>query len=174
MKSGKRCMKILFCLFLFMIFTACSSSKKMTRPEPSASDIKDFEKMKEDLDPLSMDDYHIDLQGVDESQGGEIDLLGQTAETLQDTVGNGFRIQLLQTTDPEEAKNVQRDAILRFDAEIYRVFDAPYYKVRVGDFVNWRDAEKLQDLAIRKGYREAWIVRSKVNLKNAYKMMNEF
>lgn len=153
---------------------ACASSRKAARPETTPTTVRDFDKMQEDLDPLSLDDYGIEFNEDEQAQTGSSDILSAGNPALRDTVGNGFRVQLIQTTDPEEAKDVQRDAILRFNEEVYRVFDPPYYKVRVGDFVNWRDAEKVQNLAIRKGFREAWIVRSKVNLKKAYKEMEQF
>ncbi|TDI88028.1 MAG: SPOR domain-containing protein [Caldithrix sp.] len=89
-------------------------------------------------------------------------------------MGTGYRIQIIQTTDPEEARNVERDAILRFDEEVYRVFDPPFYKVRVGDFVNWNDAEKVQKVAIRRGFRDAWVIRTKINLKKAYGELEQF
>jgi hypothetical protein len=92
---------------------------------------------------------------------------------LKDSIGTGYRVQLMQTTEPEEAKDVERDAILRFDEGVYRVFDPPFYKVRVGHFADWYDAEKIQKLAIQKGFREAWVVRTKVNLKKAYKWIDE-
>ena len=91
--------------------------------------------------------------------------------TLEDSVGIGYRVQLVQTSDPEEAKNVQREAIFRFEEGVYRVFNAPFYKVRIGDLVNWNDAEKLQKLAFQKGFKEAWIIQTQVNLKKAYQWM---
>ena len=81
---------------------------------------------------------------------------------------------VMQTEDNENAKDIQRDALLGFsDQEVYSVFDPPFYKVRIGDFVNWHDAEKLQQLAIKKGYKDAWIIPSKINLKRAYQWMDE-
>jgi len=171
----KKDMLQMFCFVaMAMLFAGCGGAQKMAKPDVQAGRVGDFDKMREDLDPLSMDDYGIDFEESAEAQTDNWDVFGKTAQASRDTVGNGYRIQLIQTTEPEEAKDVQRDAILRFDEEVYMVFDPPYYKVRIGDFINWNDAETLQELAIRRGFRQAWIVRSQVNLKKAYSRMNQF
>jgi hypothetical protein len=45
---------------------------------------------------------------------------------------------------------------------VYLLFDAPVYKVRVGDFVSRYEAgQKLPDI-VELGYRDAWIVPDKI------------
>lgn len=159
---------------LIFIFLGCAAGEKVKRPsskEPGA--VVNFEAMNEDFDPEKLDDDNISIEETEKTYINLEDRLLTQGESLEDSVVTGYRVQLVQTTAPDEAKNVEREAIFRFNEEVYRVFDAPFYKVRVGDFVNWYDAEKLQKLAIQKGFREAWVIRTKINLKKAYKWLDE-
>lgn len=159
-----------------MVFLNCAGPNKTRVTNPSktkSAAVKDFEKMREDFDIAALDDYDITPEETDIDYADLNDTEAGTGEISRDTVGTGYRVQLMQTTEPDEAKEIEREAILRFEEDVYRVFDPPYYKVRVGDFATWYDAEKVQKLAIRKGFREAWVVRTKVNLKKAYKWLDE-
>lgn len=175
MKSSKtRNFYFVSLLFLIFLFLGCAAGEKVKRPsskEPGA--VTNFEAMNEDFDPETLDDDNISIEETEKTHTSLEDRLFIQEESSDDSVVTGYRVQLVQTTDPDEAKNVERDAIFRFNEEVYRVFDAPFYKIRVGDFVNWYDAEKLQKLAIQKGFREAWVIRTKINLKKAYKWLDE-
>lgn len=158
----------------FAIMVGCSGSKTVTRPPEKSGEIENFQAMKEDFNPVDLNDDDIEIP---ESDGGEVgleDILSTSSAVSQDTIGTGYRVQIIQTTDPEEARNVEGDAIMRFDEAVYRVFDPPFYKVRVGDFVNWNDAEKVQKVAIQRGFRDAWVIRTKISLKKAYKEVDAF
>lgn len=163
-----------FVLVAAALITGCSASKTVTRPPDSSSEIRDFHVMKEDFNPVDLNDDDIEIPDAEVGAASLDDLLNASSAVSRDTIGTGYRIQIIQTTDPEEARNVERDAILRFDEEVYRVFDPPFYKVRVGDFVNWNDAEKVQKVAIRRGFRDAWVIRTKINLKKAYRELDQF
>lgn len=156
-----------------LLLWGCAAGKKIQRPPAESGLIQNFEVMKEDFEPVDLNDDDIIIEDTEELSTSFEDRLVTQVNTSEDSVVTGYRVQLIQTTDPEEAKNVQRDAILRFNEEVYRVFDPPFYKVRIGDFVNWYDAEKFQKIAIQKGFREAWVIRTKINLKKAYKWLEE-
>ena len=162
-----------FSLVLFFDCAGQEGVRVLTTPKTPTTSVEGFENMREDFDPTALDDYDIEVEESQVGYSGMDDPTLNTVEMLKDSIGTGYRVQLMQTTEPEEAKNTERDAILRFDEGVYRIFDPPFYKVRVGDFADWYDAEKIQKLAIQKGYREAWVVRTKVNLKKAYKWMDE-
>lgn len=91
----------------------------------------------------------------------------QKVSRPEDNFGIGFRVQLTQTSNREQAKGIRDLAILRFEEEVYMVFEAPYYKVRIGDFTEWPHAEELQKVAKQKGFQDAWVVGAKVNLNKA-------
>ena len=81
------------------------------------------------------------------------------------SVSEGYRVQVLATRYFERAdslavimKNTIRDSV-------YVDFDAPNYKVRVGDFIDRDSAESLQQDLVQMGYNSAWILRSRINSK---------
>ena len=81
------------------------------------------------------------------------------------SVSEGYRVQVLATRYFERAdslavimKNTIRDSV-------YVDFEAPNYKVRVGDFIDRNTAETLQQELVQMGYNSAWILRSRINSK---------
>ena len=81
------------------------------------------------------------------------------------SVSEGYRVQVLATRYFERAdslavimKNTVRDSV-------YVDFEAPNYKVRVGDFIDRNSAESLQQDLVKMGYNSAWILRSRINSK---------
>ena len=81
------------------------------------------------------------------------------------SVSEGYRVQVLATRYFERAdslavimKNTVRDSV-------YVDFEAPNYKVRVGDFIDRNSAESLQQDLVQMGYNSAWILRSRINSK---------
>jgi hypothetical protein len=93
------------------------------------------------------------------SYGRSIDqLTSAPPETLQ-----GFRIQLLATNNFDDANTTRNVLTASFpDLWIYLVFEAPTYKIRVGDFVNRAEAKPLLDIFQGQGYRKAWIVPDRI------------
>ncbi len=159
---------LLICFF----FVACAGSRKPDSRPATSDRVQGFENMREDFNPADLDDDDIEIESSAPNKAAGQDAGDAPMTTLQDSIGNGYRVQIIQTTDPEEAKNVQRDALLRFNYDVYRVFNPPFYKIRVGDFINWRDAEKVQVLAIQRGFRDAWVIRTKINLNKLYDEVN--
>ena len=79
------------------------------------------------------------------------------------SVSEGYRVQVLATRYFERAdslavimKNTIRDSV-------YVDFEAPNYKVRVGDFIDRDSAESLQQELVQMGYNSAWILRTRIN-----------
>ncbi len=156
------------------IMFACATGSTVKRTPGKGSAVDNMGAMREDFNPVDLDDDDIDIKDTAASGTNIDNLLDRSKAAPADTIGNGYRIQIIQTTDPEEAREVQKDGIVRFEHAVYRVFDPPFYKVRIGDFVNWLDAEKVQKLAIQKGFRAAWVIRTKINLKKAYHAADEW
>lgn len=76
----------------------------------------------------------------------------------------GFRVQIFSSTNLDEATH-RRDAMqLQVDSvKTYLVYDAPYYKVRLGDYSARDEALVLKQALNALGYKEAWIVPDQVN-----------
>ena len=74
----------------------------------------------------------------------------------------GFRVQVLATSSQENADRLRYELSIEYGKDIYIVFDAPNYKVRIGNFIDRRLAEKLRLELINKGYPSSWIIRTRI------------
>jgi len=154
---------IIFVLFLFSCSTSQFGWKR--EPEPGGKEKSVF---KEDFDPLSLNDDDIVIlpeettsqKEVVEKPVHEKPAVGE--EKSGEEMIQGYRIQLLATGDEAQARKAKRDAIFKFQEHVYLVFEAPLYKLRVGDCQTKKEAEALRKEAAQKGFRDAWIVPSKV------------
>jgi hypothetical protein len=61
----------------------------------------------------------------------------------------GFRIQITSTNNRDQAFNAKAAVQSRFpDQKVYTTYQAPLFKVRVGDFLKREDAEKVRKLML--------------------------
>jgi len=74
----------------------------------------------------------------------------------------GYRIQIFVSSNLESAQRIMAEAEEIFPHEVYLQYDAPYYKIRVGNCLTRREGDLLREKAVRHGYRDAWVVRSLV------------
>ncbi len=74
----------------------------------------------------------------------------------------GFRVQIFASSTEENATKVANDAREVFTDRVYVEYVAPYYKVRVGDYLTHEEVEPLKDRALSLGYRGAFIVETMV------------
>lgn len=62
----------------------------------------------------------------------------------------GYRIQVLSTTNRDQANKVKSDVLTKFtDQKAYLTYNSPYFKVRIGNFINREDAEKFRQQLIK-------------------------
>lgn len=80
---------------------------------------------------------------------------------------NGYRIQIFTSTTRDQAANEAAKARERFPSDsVYIVFQAPWHRVRVGDFATRQEAEEKIIEAKEKGYPDAFWVRSQIRVLN--------
>ena len=151
-----------------IFFIGCASSSKIQTDTDSGAG-KASDKYDESFDPLTLGDDDIEI-GKEDS-GTQIN---QTGDESDNTQGNeqvlmheveGFRVQILATQGIEAATLQQQRAVDRFsdrDYKVYLIYEAPLYRLRIGDAINRKEAEDIRDIAKERGYDEAFIVRSKV------------
>ncbi|MBN2379826.1 SPOR domain-containing protein [candidate division WOR-3 bacterium] len=88
---------------------------------------------------------------------------GATQVTPSGNMVSGYRVQIFASSTNEGANKVASEARFKFTESVYVEYDAPYYKVRVGDYKNRSDAEILREKARNVGYSDAWIVQTEVS-----------
>jgi len=88
---------------------------------------------------------------------------GGRTDSVKKNETEAYRVQCFASNDIEAARGEKRAIETKISKPVYIVFDPPYYKIHAGDFLERPDAEKLMTELKKIGYRDAWIVRGKMN-----------
>ena len=154
-------LKALSCLFFLLM--ACSLSQFGWKQETPAKPLSKSE-MREDFDPLTLEDDDIVIAPKDTSQTAKTAVapVSWMIEEKPAVNMDGYRVQLLMTKSEAAAHEAKQKAIFKFDDKIYLIFEAPYYKIRIGDFESKKDADQIRDDALAKGFPDAWVVRTQI------------
>lgn len=163
--------KHLSLLILILVIAGCSSTRTMMPgTEKPENEEKTTGIVNEFFDPLILNDEELEIRKTI-SVETKSDQVGQNLSKpdtsyQQSESSPGFRVQICAVSDEDRAKQIQRDAILKFiDEDIYLIYDIPYYKVRVGNCLTRYEADQLQKLAVEKGFEDAWVVRTNIAVK---------
>ena len=70
----------------------------------------------------------------------------------------GYRVQIVTSQNEQELQDVKIEIEKSIDEQTYIIFELPNYKLRVGNFLNRKEAENFQKKIVRLGYRTAWVV----------------
>lgn len=166
---------IFLCITGFLI-SACGGSRATKETDQSANSgkILGIENLNEDFDPSNLVEPPIPIIPKTEENTKQASAIDEGAESVADIPKEiiGYRIQILQTENAQEAREFQQDAILRLDIDAYVSYDNPYYKVRVGDFPSRFEAEEFLTTLEGRGFKSAWIVRTLI-VNPAFKAKDE-
>ncbi len=153
-------------LFAAVVFTftgtaqafapACADSVPPLRKEKLSTFEKSFKPSEYDTD--------IELLHKKENQARPIvDVPVETFTVAEPETVQGFRIQVFSSNNYDEAIALRNTLNVELPAQwVYMVYDAPTYKVRVGDYTNRADANLAVDGFIEKGFKGAWVVPDRV------------
>lgn len=75
----------------------------------------------------------------------------------------GYRVQIGAFENKENAEKTAESARLKFDLPVYITYQAPFYRVRIGDFVEKREAEIYVKEVKEKGFSDARWVPTSIN-----------
>ena len=96
--------------------------------------------------------------------GEDISLSGSNKK-IDRAIKEVFRIQIFESS----VASIARAEAKRFQNilgdTVYTDFETPLYKLRIGNFKNRKNAEKAVELISRLGAKDAWIIRTKANLR---------
>ncbi len=138
--------------------------------------------MKEEIDPFDLgDEFAISQQAKassetntstavpDGSSPASAEIPPATYRTGKDTVQTltlpvpdedvmGFRVQIDMFSNESEAQQLARKAELKFAERVYIVYQAPFFRVRIGDFVTKEEADNYVKKLQNAGYKKSrWI-----------------
>lgn len=81
--------------------------------------------------------------------------------------GQGFRIQVFSGNSRSDFENAKSYLLRNFpQLEIYESYSQPTYRIRVGDFLYYQDADKYNG-SLRQRFGTTRIVSEKINIKKA-------
>jgi hypothetical protein len=73
--------------------------------------------------------------------------INKRANYYSTTIRSGYRLQVINTQNRDEANNVKAEMLRRFPEEkAYLLYQSPTFKVRVGNFITQKDAQPLRKL----------------------------
>lgn len=164
-------------LVFVVCFFSCTSvreSVEIGKKSEENQNSKKTEKQRfnESFDPLSVND---DDWVITKKPSYRKDPLSLFADSLasgdaskketKEQIVFGFRVQLYSTPDYYAALSVRDEAGVKLSEDIYVDYEQPYYKIRAGNFTNREKAEEIKNLAKSIGYADAWVIQTKVLLK---------
>jgi hypothetical protein len=160
-------MKYVTSLCLLVFLFSCAGVRETTERREQEQTTNQFD---ESFDPLSLEDDDITIARNPDMVQRETRTEESAGETIPEPASersqvDGWRVQILATKNIENATLVHQEASDQFelsDIKAYLIFEAPLYKVRIGNAQTRTEAETVRDLARDYGYTEAFIVRSKV------------
>ena len=91
----------------------------------------------------------------------ETDTLDSTSYLVK-----GYRVQIVISQNVNELEVIQDKLMKSVDKKIYIIFELPNYKLRVGNFLNRKEAESFQKKIVRLGYRTAWVVPTMIEMED--------
>ena len=149
---------------LFLI--GCKSAKDTEKIDRSEFELKEFiTKYEKTFNPA---DYDVDVSIIkeEEKKYSEAIEAAKLVTIIPPETVPGFRVQILFTPEIEHV-NQARDTLSNIlpDDWTYIVYDPPYYKLRIGNFIDRIAANQMLKKLVDIGYRDAWIVPDKI-IKN--------
>ncbi len=81
--------------------------------------------------------------------------------------GQGYRIQIFSGNSKTDFENAKGYMLRTYpNLEIYESYSQPTYRIRVGDFIHYQDAEKYNSL-LKQRFGTTRILSEKINIKKA-------
>jgi hypothetical protein len=138
LKMLEICINMRYFLILFFISNALCQSDFL-KPSDFNDNLPKFPTV--NLPSFSNQDEIEDISSTD-----EINLI------------KGYRVQIIISQNEQELQDIKTEIEKSIDEQIYIIFELPNYKLRVGNFVNRKEAESFQKKIVRLGYKTAWVV----------------
>jgi len=163
----------LLLIIFAMLFFSCSSSKEITNKYKTKKKSEKKIKSKKLVENFVITPYRTKINIKPNFNSNKTSHLnvwyGYNDNISQDTsnvfeMTNGFRVQILSTDNLSQAKKIKDRVLPKINQkQVYILFDPPFYKVQIGDFIVQSLADNLAFKLKQLGYGNSRIVREKVN-----------
>jgi hypothetical protein len=154
---------------LALLLVGCASSKYIQDEEPKQKTPNENKRSLAEYEAtLNPSDYDQEVEAVEKAHVEEkkqqtpLEIPKDNFIVAEEVV-QGFRIQVFSSSGVDEAARMRDVVMEKFIGDsVYVVYDAPVYKVRVGDFINRYEASQRLPEFTEKGCRDAWIVPDRI------------
>ena len=156
-------------LLFAILLNGCAAASKdvhvMVNPDPKPK----AEQQEQKFDPsiVTRDPWIVQYRVQSAQTLTSTDMKGESgSEKNAEESAIGYRVQLFSTTDYHAALEFRDNAGLSITDNVYLDYEQPYYKVRVGNYADQESAEEAKMAARDLGFRDAWVIRTRILLKN--------
>ena len=94
-------------------------------------------------------------------------------KNIQVSTREGFRLQIFESSSADEANRVLKKFNKSFSDSLYMIFEAPLYKIRYGNYITKQQAEDVKKDLRNKGYKNIWIVKSRIEQRMSLEDKNQ-
>ncbi len=145
----------------------CSGPEATVKqPDPNASLTEFLSRYEATFRPSDYDASVNVIKAEEQKQREALQAASVVTTSVPETTA-GYRVQVMFTQDIDQANEIRDTLSLEVPEEwVYVVYDAPYYKVRLGNFLERPAANQLLHRVVGLGFKDAWIVPDNV-IKNA-------
>ena len=98
-------------------------------------------------------------QILEESQFLNLDSIRNRMNSTQD----GYRLQIHDALTVTNANKTLKKYKKKLTDSLYIVFEAPFYKIRYGNYISKKLAEYEKENLHKQGFKDIWIVKSRIN-----------
>jgi hypothetical protein len=123
----------------------------------------------EEFDPLTLNEPFLPIASgsmIREIFTGVAEDSYRAQDSLRFIEQMGWKVQVLSIKDGVRADSVLKKLSNVFGEEnTQMIWNSPYWKIRVGNCATRLEAERLLDKVKRIGYDRAWIIRSRIRIK---------
>jgi cell division septation protein DedD len=139
-------------LFLLLLLVSCSSSKvifSLATPD--------------EFQPLSLTLIKSD-EKKDTIKEEKSSSYTWKAEAIKGAFTYGYRIQVLATSNKKQVEKLKEEILKKgINYPIYIKYVPPMYRLRIGDFQNYEEAQKALNQIKNLGYKDAFVIEDFIN-----------
>ena len=183
MKSAKIFLIICMCFILVNVM-GCGAGGKMT-----SSSVTGRNGMIEDIDPFILgDEFNVEehtpirsstdnytgipevkdqtsSESTDSSKNNTLDHTPIQHSAASDSKTSGYRVQIDIFSDESEAYKYAEKVRAKVDLNVYVIYEAPFFRVRVGDFSSKKVAEQYVKILKENGFRKSIWIKTTINTR---------
>ena len=116
------------------------------------------------IKPSDFDDIAPKFPSVDLPSFSSSESFVSDSTEVFTSLTKGYRVQVMISQDENELMELKSNLEKSVKEKVYIIFELPNYKLRIGDFINRKEAENFQKQILRLGYRTSWVVPTMIEM----------